>query len=104
MRRFIHPTPTPARLRYLAQLADGQARRVTQRGRVGYDCRVLGWCRFAVRDLRSGEIIPSPEGSFWSDDGSRLYEYLVEPLNAAEIITPEGLRVLLSAASLQSLR
>ena len=88
--RFIHPTPTPARLRYLAQLADGQARRVIQRGRVGYDCRRLGWCSFAVRDLSTGAIIPKPPGPWWIGD-VRLYEFVG---GDAEIITPEGLRML----------
>lgn len=91
--RFIRSTLTPARRRYLEKLADGQARKITERGRVGYDCRQLGWCSFAVRDLSTGAIIPRPDGPWWVGD-VRLYDFLTAPWDGAEIITPEGLRML----------
>lgn len=91
--RFIHPTRTPARLAYLAKLADGQPRVIGQRGRVGYVCRRLGWCSFAVRDLSTGVVIPMPAGPWWVGD-VRLYAFLEDPWNGAEIITDEGRRIL----------
>lgn len=86
------PILTPGRRRHLEALADGLPRKVKAVGTVGYSCRVLGWCSFAVRDLRTGEIITKPPGSFYDDDGdTKLYEFVG---GGAEIITPEGLRIL----------
>lgn len=81
---------TPGRRAYLEALADGQPRRVTQRGAVGFSCRQLGWCSFAVRDLRTGAVIPKPAGSWWDGD-RKLYEFVGRDL---EMITPEGLAML----------
>jgi hypothetical protein len=85
------PILTPGRRRHLEALADGLPRKVGGRGPVGYSCRQLGWCAFAVRDLRTGEIKPSKAVRFYDDDGVRLYEFVG---GDAEVITPEGLRVL----------
>lgn len=88
------PVLTPGRRRYLEQLADGQPRRISQRGTVGYSLRQLGWCAFAVRNVKTGEIAASKDVRFYADDGTRLYEFLTDPWDGAEIITPEGLRIL----------
>jgi hypothetical protein len=88
------PNLTPGRRRYLEQLADGLPRRIKQRGPVGFSLRQLGWCSFAVRDLRTGEVVPLKGQPFYNEDGVKLYEFLTDPWDGAEIITPEGLRVL----------
>lgn len=85
------PNLTPGRRRYLEALADGKPRKVGGRGSVGYSCRVLGWCSFAVRDLQTGEVVPSPRVPFYDEDGVKLYEFVG---GDAQIITPEGLWVL----------
>lgn len=98
MGRVIHPRLTPARRRHLEQLSDGEARRVAQRGPAGFACRKLGWCAFAVRIIATGQIVPSPD-RWYDDDGVRLVELLTDPWDGAEIITPEGRRVLEAATA-----
>lgn len=88
------PVLAPARRAHLEALADGQPRKVGSHGPVGFSCRKLGWCSFAVRVLRTGAIVSRPEGPWRADDGTKLYEFLTDPWDGAEIITPAGLRML----------
>lgn len=88
------PNLTPARRRYLERLADGEPHVIRQRGHVGFSLRQLGWCSFAVRNVQTGEIKACRDVRFYDDDGVRVYAFLTYPWDGAEIITPEGLRVL----------
>ena len=72
---------TPHRARWLRQLLEGPANRA--KSRIGYDCMVLGWTRWAYRDKRRGDIINHAEarsryGGKWFDEVDRAGETITQ--------------------------